>query len=246
MTATPTDRDVTADSFFHGRIRIKQDRRGYRFSIDAVILAHHVHPRPADALIDLGTGCGIIPLLLAYRHPEIYIRGIEIQPSLAELARINAVENHLQDRIEIHCMDLRNPDHQILASPADVVTANPPFRKQHSGRVNPNHQSAVARHEIEATLADFTTAASRLLRTGGRFAVVYTSDRTVDLLCGMRAVGIEPKRCRMVHSKQPESARLVLVEGIKGARPGIHVAEPLVIYREDDSYTREIEEMFRP
>lgn len=246
MTVTPTGRELTADSFFDGRIRVKQDRRGYRFSIDAVILAHHVRPRPADALIDLGTGCGIIPLILAYRHPDIHIRGIEIQRPLAEIAHTNVSANRMQARIAIHCMDLRSLDHRILASPVDIVTSNPPFRKQDSGRINPDQQSAVARHEIRATLADVATAASRLLRTGGRFVVVYTADRTTDLLCGMRAAGIEPKRCRMVHSKRGDPARLVLVEGVKAARPGIRVASPLVVYRADESYSREIEEMFSP
>jgi tRNA1Val (adenine37-N6)-methyltransferase len=246
MTAITTNRELTADSFFNGRIGVKQDRRGYRFSIDAVILAHHVQPRPEDTLIDLGTGCAIIPLILAYRHSDIQIRGIEIQPSLAEIARLNVAENRLQARIDIHCMDLRSVDHRMLASPADIVTANPPFRKKNSGRINPNRQSAVARHEIEATLAEVVAAACRLLRKGGRFLVVYTADRTTDLLCAMRSAGIEPKRCRMVHAKRPNRARLVLVEGVKGARPAIVVTAPLVIYNEDGSYTDEIEAMFRP
>ncbi|KPJ76816.1 MAG: hypothetical protein AMJ54_10260 [Deltaproteobacteria bacterium SG8_13] len=242
----PTGQELTADSFFNGRIRIKQGRKGYRFSIDAVILAHHVRPRPDETIIDLGTGCGIIPLILAYRHPGIHIRGIEIQPSLAEIARINVAENQLQACIEIDCLDLRTLEGQILVSPADIVTSNPPFRKRQSGRVNPNHQSAVARHEIETTLEEVAAAACRLLRTGGRFFVVYTADRTADLLCGLRVAGIEPKRCRMVHSKRRSPARLVLVEAVKGARPGIELSPPLVIYHDDESYTDEIEAMFRP
>ena len=246
MTAIPKRRELTADSFFNGRIRVKQDRKGYRFSIDAVILSHHVQPRPGDALIDLGTGCAIVPLILAYRHPDIYVRGIELQPSLAEIARINVAENRLQAQIEIYCMDLRLLDQRALAPPADIVTANPPFRKRNSGRLNPDRQSAVARHEIESTLPEVAAAACRLLRNGGRFVVVYTADRTTDLLCGLRAAGIEPKRCRMVHSKRGGRAGLVLVEGVKGGRPGITVAAPLVIYQADGSHTEEIEAMFRP
>lgn len=246
MMVRPTQPDLTADSFFNGRIRIKQDRRGYRFSIDAVILAHHVRPRPEEALVDLGTGCGIVPLILAYRHPGIRIRGIEIQPSLADIARVNVDDNRMQASIEIDCMDLRALDAQILASPVDIVTANPPFRKRRSGRVNPNPQSAVARHEMKTTLDEVAAAACRLLRTGGRFVVVYTADRTADLLCGLRSAGIEPKRCRMVHSRQGSRARLVLVEAVKAARAGIDISAPLVIYREGGSYTEEVEAMFRP
>ncbi len=246
MTGVPTGQELTADTFFDGRIRVRQDRLGYRFSIDAVILAHYVKPRPQDTLIDLGTGCGIIPLILAYRHPDIQLRGIEIQPNLAELARINVEENRMQARIGIHCGDLRALDHRILASPVDIVTSNPPFRKRQSGRINPNRQCAIARHEIKATLQEVTTAACRLLRTGGTFVVVYTADRTADLLCAMRTAGIEPKRCRMVHSRRRSQARLVLVEGVKSAKPGIIVSAPLVIYKKDESYTGEIESMFRP
>ena len=244
--ATPTRQELTADSFFNGRIRIRQDRRGYRFSIDAVILAHHVRPRPQDTLVDLGTGSGIIPLILAYRHPQILIRGIEIQPALADIARINVAENRRQESIDIRCMDLRDLDPQILGAPVDIVTSNPPFRKHRSGRVNPNRQSAVARHEIETTLAQVAVAARRLLRTGGRFVVVYTADRTADLMCGLRQEGIEPKRCRMVHSREDRPARMVLVEAVKGARAGIAICPPLIIYGGDGSYTAEIEAMFRP
>ena len=246
MMTAPTEKGMTADSFFNGRIRIKQHQRGYRFSIDAVILAHHVRVRPKERVIDLGTGCGIIPLILSYRHPGIHVGGIEIQPSLAEIARSNVAENQMQTSIEIHCMDLRALDHRILTSPVDIVTANPPFRKRNSGRINPNHQSAVARHEIETTLAQVVAAACRLLRTGGRLIVVYTADRTADLMCELRAAGIEPKRCRMIHSRSTGPAKLVLVEGVKGARAGIEVSSPLVIYNDDGSNTSEIEAMFRP
>ena len=246
MTEATTDKALTADSFFDGRIQVKQPRNGYRFSIDAVILAHHIHPRPGDRLIDLGTGCGIIPLILAVRYPDIHIEGIEIQQALADIARINVNENRLQARVQIHCMDLRALDNRMLRSPADIVTTNPPFRKHRSGRVNPDRQSAVARHEIEVSLKDVVVAAGRLLRIGGKFSIVYTADRTTDLLCEMRAAGIEPKHLRAVQSKRSSPARRVLVEGVKGARPGIDVTSPLVIYNDDDCYTEEIETMLRP
>ena len=236
----------TADSIFNGRISVKQAAKGYRFSIDAVIVAHQVRPRPGDALVDLGTGCGIIPLILAFRHPQTRIQGIEIQPELADIARINVSENRMQSCIQIHRMDLRALDHHVLSSPVDIVTANPPFRKQRSGRVNPNRQSAVARHEILATLMDYTTAANRLLRTGGKFILVYAAGRLADLMCELRAAGIEPKGCRMVHSRKGEPARLVLLESVKGARPGVDVLPPLFIYNDDQTYCGEIEQMLAP
>lgn len=237
---------LTADTFFNGRIRVKQNRAGYRFSIDAVLIAGLTIPSPDDTVLDLGTGCGIIPLILAYRHPKIKVYGIEVQQQLADLAIINVEENRMKDRITIHCMDMKKLKHDMMSGPVDLVVSNPPYRKAESGRINPDQQRAVARHEIKATLSDVVETAQRMLRTAGRFVTVYPAERMADILIQMRSAGLEPKSLRTVHSDRHTDAKLIIVEGKKGGRPGLKIGSPVIIYRKDGSYTEEVQEMFKP
>lgn len=237
---------LTADTFFNGRIRVKQNRAGYRFSIDAVLIAGLTIPSPDDTVLDLGTGCGIIPLILAYRHPKIKVHGIEVQQQLADLAIINVEENRMKDRITIHCMDMKKLKHDMMSGPVDLVVSNPPYRKAESGRINPDQQRAVARHEIKATLSDVVETAQRMLRTAGRFVTVYPAERMADILIQMRSAGLEPKSLRTVHSDRHTDAKLIIVEGKKGGRPGLKIGSPVIIYRKDGSYTDEVQEMFKP
>ncbi len=237
---------MTADTFFNGRIRVKQNRAGYRFSIDAVLIAGQTIPSPGNTVLDLGTGCGIIPLILAYRHPKIKVYGVEVQQQLADLATINVEENRMKDRITIHCMDMKKLKHDMMSGPVDLVVSNPPYRKSESGRINPDQQRAVARHEIKATLSDVVETAQRMLRTAGRFVTVYPAERMADILIQMRSAGLEPKSLRTVHSDRHSDAKLIIVEGKKGGRPGLKIGSPVIIYRKDGSYTDEVQEMFKP
>jgi tRNA1Val (adenine37-N6)-methyltransferase len=237
---------ITSDAFFDGRLQVRQFRKGYRFSIDAVILADHIRPRPGDIVLDLGAGCGIISLILAYRYADLTVIGVEIQPDLADLARINALANGIQARVHILCEDMKGLDSTRLPGPVDWVATNPPYRKTDTGRQNPDPQRAVARHEIKVALPDVIAAARRVLRTGGKFATVYTAERMAEVLYQMQSSGIEPKFCRMIHSGSTINAKLVLIEGVKGGHPGMVVAPPLVIYQENGNYTAEIEKMLRP
>lgn len=238
--------NLTTDTFFNGRLQVKQHRNGYRFSIDAVLIAAHARPRPEDTVLDLGTGCGIIAMMLAYRNPQIKVRGIEIQPKLAELAALNVAENGMSKQIAIHCMDMKRVPLEMISGPADLVVSNPPFRKAESGRINPNRQRALARHEIKITLFDVVQTAQRLLRVAGRLVTVYPAERLTDVLMQMRTAAIEPKFVRMIHSDTPAEARLILVEGNKGGRPGIKIGPPLIVYNPDGSYTDEVQGMFTP
>jgi len=239
-------KSLTADSFFNGRIQIKQHRSGYRFSIDAVLLAAHARPGPEDTVLDLGTGCGIIPMILAYRNPGIDVYGIEVQTDLADIAALNITENGLNDQITVLCMDMKALNLEMTSGPVDLVVSNPPFRKAESGRINPNRQRAVARHEIKATLYDVVETGRRMLRTGGRFVIIYLAERMTDILTQMRKAGIEPKSIRTIHSGIETVAKLVLVEGKKGGRAGIKIGPPLIIYRKNGAYTDEVEKMFMP
>jgi tRNA1Val (adenine37-N6)-methyltransferase len=234
---------LTVDTFFNGRILVKQHRDGYRFSIDAVLLASHVMPRPGDTVLDLGTGCGIIPLILAYRYPQISIYGIEIQQRLADIAAVNVKENRMEDRITILCKDMKHLKQNSIPEPARLVITNPPYRKADSGRINPNQERAVARHEIKAALFDVLDTARRMLRISGRFVSIYPAERMTDMLAQMRSSGIEPKYIRMIHSGPNTDAVLILVQGIRGGHPGMKIGPPLVICREDGSYTDELSEL---
>ncbi|MBU0987479.1 MAG: methyltransferase, partial [Proteobacteria bacterium] len=133
---------LTTDSFFNGRLQIRQPEHGYRFSIDAVLLAGHAAPQPQDLVLDLGTGCGIIPLILAYRNPKIKVYGVEVQQQLADLAGLNVKKNGMEDRIVVCCMDMKELPTDMIPGPMDLVVSNPPYRKALSGRLNPNRQRA--------------------------------------------------------------------------------------------------------
>lgn len=237
---------LTADAFLNGNIRIMQNKTGYRFSIDAILLASHVDTHPGDKVVDIGTGCGIIALMLAYRDPEIKVYGIEVQKSLSVLAALNVKDNNMQDRVIIICSDVKDLKKSAISGPADIVVCNPPYRKAKSGRINPDNQRAFARHEIKITLPDIIKTAGSLLRVSGRFIMIYPSERIADIITNMRLSGIEPKYLRFIYSKKNAESKLVIVEGVKGGRPGSTIAPPLVIYRDDGSYTDDVGRMFIP
>lgn len=237
---------LTTDAFFNGKLHIRQPMSGYRFSIDAVLLAWHAMPRADERVLDLGTGCGIIPLILTYRHPSITAFGIEIQQDLADLAISNVRANQMQNRIEVLQQDMRDLKPDMIGGPVDLVVCNPPYRKPKSGRLNPDSQRAIARHEIKVSLADVLQTVRRILRTAGRFVTVYTAERIVELLCRMRTEGIEPKFMRLIHSQLDTEAKLILVDGVKGARPGTRMGPPLIIDDTNGEYSKEIQQMFTP
>lgn len=237
----------TIDNFCNGDIRIKQKKSGYRFSVDAVLLAHHARPRPEDRVLDMGTGSGIIALILAHRSRHLEIVGIEVQPELAELARENVSANGMEDRIQIRCQDLNSMRPRDVGGLVDMVICNPPYRKTTSGRINPDRQRAVAKHEIMTTLKAVVSAAERLLTRAGCFLAVYPAERAVDILTEMRSAGIEPKTMRVIYPHVNADSKRILIEGVKGGRPGLRIASPLVIYQEPeyDEYTDEVAAMFR-
>lgn len=235
----------TLDSMFGGRIKVVQDAAGYRFSIDAVVLAHHIRPKATDTVIDLGTGCGIIPLILAYRESSANIIGVEIQKELAEMADKNVRLNNMEDLITIYHKDLKELKGALPAGSIDLVCSNPPYRKTGSGRVNPNSQRAIARHEIKTRLHDILETSAFFLKKVGRIIIIYPAERLTDLLYGMREFSLEPKLLRVVYSYVDSEAKLVILEGRKGGRPGMKIQHPLIIYNRDGSYTREVGVMLK-
>lgn len=222
----PLEADETIDEFMHGRLRLIQSKCGYRFSIDAVLLSHFVTTRINDRVVDFGTGCGIIPLILLMTRPIAHVLGLEIQPDLARQAARNAALNGFGGRMSVVVSDIRRIPIAMLS--ADVVICNPPYRQVSSGRINPNPQRAIARHEILMSLDDILRAAKRILRSGGRVALIYPAGRIGDMVTKMRAHGLEPKRIRFVHPDGVSESKLVMVEGCAGGRRGLKVLPPLL------------------
>ncbi|MCK9362349.1 MAG: methyltransferase [Syntrophales bacterium] len=233
------------DRILAGRLRIIQKERGYRFSIDALLLAHFVNLNAGDDLIELGTGSGIVALILA-QHPGLgRVLGIEIQEQLVAIARSNVSLNGLTDRVEIRQADVRFPESLCRPQAFSVAVFNPPYRRMRSGRLNPDAEKAAARHEVFGTVKDFIAAAAYALRPGGRMFAIYPATRMVELIARMRSFRIEPRRLRLVYSRTGVAAVFVLVEGTKGGGESLDVLPPLLIYEAKGEYTAAMNDIFK-
>lgn len=224
--------------------KIIQNPNRFCFSMDPVLLSAFVTVNAGDRVADLGSGNGILPLLLAGKTEAAQITGVEIQPELAGEALRSVRLNKLGELIKIVHGDIKNP--RVLAPGAwDVAVSNPPYRRRGSGRLNSLSVKAIAHHEIACTLRDVVGAAARLLRDRGRFAIVYRPERLAELLGEMDRAGLTPKRGRMVYPKPGSAVNLVLVEGVKGGKPDMAWEAPLIVYRgEGGEYTDEICRMY--
>jgi tRNA1Val (adenine37-N6)-methyltransferase len=217
--------DESMDEFMDGRLKLIQSKTGYRFSIDAILLSQFVTIKRGDRVVDLGTGCGIIPLILLLTRPVGQIFGVEIQRDLADQAARNIVLNGYENRMGVILGDIKHPP--FAPSSSDVVTCNPPYRPKNSGRINPDLQRAIARHEMLASLGDILNAATRTLRAKGRLAMIYPAVRLVEVLVRMRGFNLEPKRIRVVYPGMESEAKLALIEASLGGRKGLKVLPPL-------------------
>ncbi len=235
----------TIDEISGSRLRIFQKEKGYRFSIDALLLAHFVHLKKGDRIVDLGTGSGVIAVIMARKKECGKVVGVDIQEELVDMARRSVQLNNLEEKLVICRGDVRNIEAVFDSKSFNVAVFNPPYRKLKSGRINPNDQKSIARHEVKATLQDFLNAAGYVLRRSGRAYIIYPATRMVELLSSMRVSGIEPKRMRMVHSHDASRAEFTLVEGIKSGREELEVMPPLFIYSEGGEYTEEMTCIFR-
>ena len=218
--------DEHIDCFMDGRLKLIQSKDGYRFSIDAILLAEFVTIRQGDVVVDLGTGCGVIPLILLLTKRVGYAFALEIQEELAGQAARNALLNGFNDKMRVVMGDIKNPP--IAKESADVVICNPPYRQVKSGRINPDPRRAIARHEIMASIDDILRAAKGVLRKKGRLALIYSSVRLADMLVRMRRFNLEPKKIQIIYPDLNSGAKLVLVEAILGGRPGLKISPPIV------------------
>ena len=237
--------EETFDTLFEGRLKIRQKKEGYRFSIDALLLSHFAEPRPKDRVIDLGTGCGVIPLILIFKRKAETVIGVEVQPSLADLARQNVSLNRFSSKIEIWEKNFKELVKQSDRGTFDLVLSNPPYRKVGSGRVNPLEEKALARHEILATLEDLLRTGHHLLKNKGRLCLIYPATRTADVFQLLRHFHLEPKRVQFVHSHPQDEASLLMVDALKEGKTQIKVLPPFVLYKPGGQYTPQAEDLIR-
>ncbi|HUV58577.1 MAG TPA: methyltransferase [Desulfatiglandales bacterium] len=215
----------TIDSFLNGKLQIIQSRQGYRFSVDALLLAEFVSVRSEDVVVDLGAGCGIISLFLAVKRKVGFIVGLELQEELASQAQRNIVLNKLEKKMAIIRGDLRH----LPMGPAfaHMVVCNPPYRRQKSGRINPDFSKAIARHELSTKVDDILFAGKALLKPGGRLALIYPANRLAEIFAKMRIQDIEPKRLQIVFPNSYSHAKLAMIEGRLRGKSGLKILPPL-------------------
>ncbi|MBA4397348.1 MAG: SAM-dependent methyltransferase [Syntrophus sp. (in: bacteria)] len=234
----------TVDQILEGKLKVIQKEKGHRFSIDALLLAHFIDLKESDHVLDLGTGGGIVPMILAKRWICGRIVGLDIQDDLIDMAGRSAVLNQVTDRVAFIRGDIRQIQAILEARSFDVVTFNPPYRRMHSGRMNPNVEKAIARHELKATLDDFLQAAAHCLKMKGRVFVIYPASHAVKLFSRMRTHRLEPKRTLPVYSNTASAGQFILVEGLKGGNEAMKVLPPLFIYAEGGAYTQAMQRIF--
>ncbi len=252
-------------------IRINQNKSGYRFSVDALILASFVSLPRAQRIADLGAGSGIIGLLLARQYAGAEVMLVELQESLAKRAKENIALNNLEGRVQVvkadvkeicmklsefyalqsqvgkgHAAQNKAPagDYGMMAEGFDLVVSNPPFRRAKAGLLSLGDERAVARHELMLSLKDLVQAGALMLKHHGKFCIIHLPERLTDIIRVMNACGMEPKRLRPVHSNASSEAKMVLVEAVKGARTGMKVERPLFIFDETGNYTEEMQRMY--
>lgn len=220
--------------------RIIQNTKGFCFGMDAVLLSGFAFVRPGERAIDLGTGTGIIPILLEAKCQGEHYTGLEIQEEMADMARRSVALNQLEKKISVVTGDIREASRLFGAASFDVVTSNPPYMNDAHGLKNPELPKAIARHEVLCTLEDVAGQAARLLKPGGRFYLVHRPHRLIEIITALTRAGLEPKRMKPVHPFVDKEANMVLIEAVRGGKSMIKVEAPIIVYKEPGVYTDEI------
>lgn len=224
---------------------IDQDKEGYRYSIDSFLLANFLRCASSDKIIDLGTGCGIIPLLLYKKYHDVTIYGIDIQEDFIKIAKENINKNSFLDqRINFIADDILNLKQRFVPEFFTVAITNPPYYRLGTGRINPQKGKATARHELSANLGDFLNIAFYLLKNGGKFFIIFPVDRFIELCVALRDSKLEPKRIRFISSINNKPPHLVMIEAKKNASCGLKMDNTLYIYDKDRKYTDEVKCIF--
>ena len=224
--------------------RIIQNKEAFCFGMDAVLLSGFVSVKEGETVLDMGTGTGIIPILLEAKTEGKHFTGLEIQKEMADMASRSVALNGLEDKIDIVNGDIKEASQLFGAASFDVVTSNPPYMNDAHGLKNPDVPKAVARHEVLCTLEDVVREAARCLKPGGRFYLVHRPHRLIEIITALTSYRLEPKRMKMVHPYVDRDANMVLIEAVRGGRSMIKVEAPIVVYKEPGVYTDEIYEIY--
>jgi tRNA1Val (adenine37-N6)-methyltransferase len=220
--------------------QIIQNGKLFCFGMDAVLLSGFAQVKDGKRALDLGTGTGIIPILLAAKTKGEHFTGLEISATSADMARRSVQLNGLEQRIEIIQGDIKEAGELFAPASFDTITSNPPYMIGQHGLVNPDIEKAAARHEILCTLEDVVRAAATLLCSGGHFYMVHRPFRLAEIICTLSRYGLEPKRMQLVYPYVDKEPNMVLIEAVRGGRPRMTVEKPLIVYEKPGVYTEEI------
>lgn len=223
---------------------IIQSRDYFCFGMDAVLLSSWAQAKEGETVVDLGTGNGIIPILMEAKTAASKLIGIEIQPQSVDMAQRSVEMNKQQDKIQIISGDIKEASQILGKNAAEVVVTNPPYMKENSGISNPESAKAIARHEIKCNLEDVIKAASELLKPSGRFYMINRPRRLTETFVLMNQYGIEPRTLKMIHPYVDKDANMFLIEGVRGSKSMIKVEEPLIVYKAENEYTEELLQMY--
>ncbi len=224
---------------------IIQEKTKFCFGMDAVLLSNFATVKPGGRAIDLGTGTGVIPILLEAKTEGKEFIGLEIQEESADMARRSVAMNHLEEKVHIELGDIKDASKIFGASSFEVVTSNPPYMTNQHGLPNKDEALYIARHEVLCTLEDVIREASRLLKPGGHFYMVHRPFRMAEIFAKMVSYRLEPKRMRLVYPYVDKEPNMVLIEGTKGGKPRLKVEKPLIVYESPKVYTQEILDLYR-
>lgn len=224
--------------------RIIQDRERFCFGMDAVLLSGFAKVKLGETVLDLGTGTGIIPILLEAKTQGSHFTGLEIQEESADMAERSVALNGIEKKIDIVNGDIKEASKIFGGATFNVVTTNPPYMTEHHGLQNPDAPKAIARHELKCTLEDVIRESAKVLMPGGRFYMVHRPRRLNEIINLMTNYRIEPKRIRFVHPFVDREANMILVEGLRGGRSMMKIEPPLIVYKEQGVYTDEIHQIY--
>jgi len=232
------------DDLQRNGFRIIQNPERFCFGMDAVFLSGFAQAKSGMRVLDLGTGTGIIPILMAAKTPAEHFTGLEIQSESVDMAKRSVALNGLADKIDVIEGDIREAGTILKAASFDVVTCNPPYMIERHGITNPDSPKAIARHEIYCTLEDVIRETARVLKPGGNFFLVHRPFRLAEIFVQLHAYKLEPKRMRMVHPFLDREPNMVLIEANRGGKPRMIVEKPLVIYEKPGVYTQEMKDNY--